>query len=135
MIKHEQAHMDSKKLWCKVKNFFRMGHGVNDLSPPNITAEWLNAHYATISTDSSYVWHQLRTTVNAPHDYISEWKTFRVLDTLRHTATGPDNLPVWFLRLAWGPTVRSSRDAAFQYVLVIVDSTSTVQSGLYHSNS
>jgi len=27
------------------------------------------------------------------------WGTFRVLDTLRYTAKGPDNLPAWFLCL------------------------------------
>jgi len=92
-FRHERAHMNSKELWGKVKHFSRRGHGAADLNPPNIPAEKLNVHYAAISTDSSYVAQHLRTTVNAPHEYISEWEMFRVLDTLRHRATGPENFP------------------------------------------
>jgi len=31
---------------------------------------------------------------------VTHYKVFRVLDTLRPTATGLDKLPAWFLRLA-----------------------------------
>jgi len=57
------------------EEFLTKGKNADDLNPPNITAEGLNVHYAAISTGSSYVAQHLRTTVNAPHDYISEQQT------------------------------------------------------------
>ena len=32
-----------------------------------------------------------------PLQCVSEWETFRMLDTLRPTAAGLDGLPAWFL--------------------------------------
>jgi len=60
----QRAHMDScarsrlkqnmERIGVQSEEFFsQMGYGANDLYPPNIPAEWLNAHYAVISTDSS----------------------------------------------------------------------------------
>jgi len=37
---------------------------------------------------------------NDPGDYISEWEVFNLLDRLRPTAPGLDQLPGWFLRLS-----------------------------------
>ena len=33
------------------------------------------------------------------NNYMTEWQVFPMLDTLKHTATGLDGIPVWFLRL------------------------------------
>ena len=64
-------------------------------------ADTLNYHYATISTDSDYRAPALKQTVAAnSDDVITEWQVFKVLDQLHPTATGPDNLPAWYLRLA-----------------------------------
>ena len=65
-----------------------------------ITAEILNEHYCTISTDSQYIAPAVKDTVQASGPgYITEWQVFNILDKLRPTATGLDDLPAWFLRL------------------------------------
>jgi len=68
-----------------------------------VTAETLNEHYAAISTDQQYVAptpKQLGADINPPPDYVSDWRVFRMLDSLSPTATGLDGLPAWFLRVA-----------------------------------
>ena len=65
-----------------------------------VTADSLNAHYASISTDPKYIEPHLKHTVNEPGvEYVSEWSIFNALDTLHATATGLDEIPAWFLRL------------------------------------
>jgi len=61
----------------------------------------LNNHYARISTDASYINPSVKYTVNNLDALtpITEWKMFEILDSLRPTATGPDNIPAWFLGL------------------------------------
>ena len=54
-----------------------------------ITAETLNKHYATISTDPLYValtQKQLATDTDTPLEYAREWEVFRMLDSLQPTA-------------------------------------------------
>ena len=66
-----------------------------------ITAESLNDHYSQISIDRDYTPPTLKQTVLYPNnDFISEWRVFNILDTLRSTATGLDGIPSWFLRVA-----------------------------------
>jgi len=85
---------------------------VNAVSTPNtdtvslskcfvegITAESLNDHYSQLSTDSNYIPPALKQTVLIPNDSVTEWRVFKVLDTLRSTASGLDGLPTWFLRV------------------------------------
>jgi len=65
-----------------------------------VTADSLNAHYASISTDPEYIEPHLKHTVNELGvEYVSEWSTFNALDTLHATATGLDEIQAWFLRL------------------------------------
>ena len=62
----------------------------------------MNEHYATISTDPLYTAptrKQLETDI-VMSEYISEWAVFNMLDNLQPTASGPDALPAWFLRVA-----------------------------------
>jgi len=68
--------------------------------PPNITAEILNAHYSAISTNSSYSPPLTKVTVLSYPDLITEFSVFQLLDRLLPTASGPDNIPFWFLRQA-----------------------------------
>ena len=66
-----------------------------------ITAHSLNNHYATISTDSEYKASERKPNrTTEPGNYITEREIFNLLDKLRPTATGLDQLPVWYLRLA-----------------------------------
>ena len=64
-----------------------------------LTAQTFNNHYAAISADADYRAPRLKQT--APNDlcYITEMDVFRMLDTLRPTATGLDRIPACFLRL------------------------------------
>jgi len=66
-----------------------------------VDAHSLNVHYASISTDSQYTpsLHKLTVTHSAEFDLLTEWRVFNILDTLRPTSTGVDQLPAWFLRL------------------------------------
>ena len=70
----------------------------------DVTASTLNEHYANISTDKQYVPPCRKDSVHQPahpnDEYpFTEYEVFRLLDNLRSTATGLDELPAWFLRL------------------------------------
>jgi len=65
-----------------------------------ISAQAFNEHYASISTDPDYITPRRKSSAcPSSSDYISEWRVFCALDHLRSSATGPDELPTWFLRL------------------------------------
>ena len=65
-----------------------------------ITAESLNTHYAHISTDNGFRLPKRKHTVAVNDiEIISEWRVSTILDGLRATATGLDQLPAWYLRL------------------------------------
>ena len=65
-----------------------------------ISAESLNNHYVAISTDNAYaIPCRKETSTCMQSEYVSEWKIFKMLDSLRPTATGLDGLPAWFLRV------------------------------------
>jgi len=57
-----------------------------------------NAHYASISTDCDYRAPLPKHTAQLQNQYITEMDVFRVLDRLRPTATGVDEIPAWFMR-------------------------------------
>ena len=66
-----------------------------------LTANELNDHYATISTDEHYCEPRLKEVLNPSEvTEVSEYKVFRILDTLKSTSSGPDEIPSWFFRLA-----------------------------------
>jgi Reverse transcriptase (RNA-dependent DNA polymerase) len=67
---------------------------------PGITANILNQHYASVSTDSVYQAPlRKRTAAAFFKEVITEFQVFIDLDHLNSTATGLDLLPAWFLRL------------------------------------
>ena len=89
---------NAKDMWAAVRRLTgrQQKAGVVD----GIDAESLNGHYAAISTDVSYTKPLHKSTANPrKQDYISEWQVFKILDKLRPTATGLDQLPAWFLRV------------------------------------
>ena len=56
-----------------------------------ITAESLNSHYAVVSTNSNKAYlspYKKHTTATADFVYLTDWQVFRILDTLKPTATG-----------------------------------------------
>jgi len=76
----------SKDMWTVVQQVIPTADG--------ITAEALNQHYAGISSDQNYWPPQKRHTVAlSQYEPVYEWQVF-----LPATATGLDQLPVWFLR-------------------------------------
>ena len=64
-----------------------------------ITQQVLNDHYAAISTDQQYQESKLKQTAMDQHSGISEFEVFLMLDYLKATVTGLDDMPAWLLRL------------------------------------
>jgi len=62
----------------------------------------LNQHFATISTDQHYIPPLNKSTVYKPSvsSSFTEYHVFRMLDQIKHTSAGLDNLPHWFLQMA-----------------------------------
>src|ERR1043165_2697402 len=86
-----------KPLWDKVKSLTNKDPERNYST--NITADDLNLHYFSISTDHNYSPPNFRLTAPPKYPFIEEYQLFYLLDHLHPTATGYDNLPAWFLRL------------------------------------
>ena len=77
------------------------GRKQHDKTVDGVTATSLNQHYLAISTDANYTPPPLKQTTSLPHsELLSEWEVFRLLDALRPTATGLDQIPAWFLKIA-----------------------------------
>ena len=66
------------------------------------TAEDLNQHFSKQSTDSDYTSTNVKFTANpiSGSSLISEYQIFLMLDKLKSTAAGPDEIPFWFLKIA-----------------------------------
>ena len=92
---------DPKNMWAKVRQL--TGRTKNRVSVnPDLTASMLNDHYAAISTDADYKAPSIKQTAinEQAFSHVTEWKVFRILDGLKQTATGLDEIPAWFLRTA-----------------------------------
>ena len=92
---------NSKQMWKETAKYTKQSHDLpHDSSKFN--AEKLNSHYASISTDPNYT-----KPIKKPNDLqvgthqntITEYMVFKLLDTLKITATGLDKLPAWYLRV------------------------------------
>jgi len=83
-------------LWRTVRQLTGRQH--EPAVDPSITADSLNRHYANVSTDASYEQPPLKYTAVQPPNS-TDYAVFKMLDTLRPTATGLDKLLAWFLRL------------------------------------
>ena len=88
----------AKEIWSKFKQLTK-GSPSTEVVLAGITADVLNHHYASISTDPSYEPLKPKSSCHTPHNHFSEMEVFHVLDHLQPTATGLDLIPVWFLRL------------------------------------
>ena len=88
-----------KELWDKVNH---IRNKTNQAVPPAcVTAHSLNQHYAQIPTDPLYSPPQYKLSALLNNTcQVTEMQVFNCLDRLKSTATGPDGLPSWFLRLA-----------------------------------
>ena len=81
------TRMRCKETWEKVREVTR-GHRRNAESPNGVTAQTLNTHYATISTDHQYCDTRRKQTASTDEEYMNEIGVFNILDTLKPTATG-----------------------------------------------
>ena len=90
----------SKELWEKVRQV--TGKAKSGSSPVHVSADQLNEHFAAISTDKHYLPPLRKATVNEgyPCSSFTEDTVFHILDHIKPTAAGLDNLPHWFLQLA-----------------------------------
>jgi len=90
---------NAKGAWTKVREVLRGAGHDNSHQVDSLTAEELNKHYADISTDCDYRAPRTKHTAIGLISSITEMDTFRILDTLRPSATGLDGIPAWFLRI------------------------------------
>ena len=91
---------DTKELWTAVRQLTGRAH--QPATDQSVTAEALNQHYASVSTDANYERPPPKDSAAERPGwmrYVSDL-VFKILDTLRPTATGLDGLQTWFLRLA-----------------------------------
>ena len=111
-------------MWKEVKRLTGTAKQAN--FPDFLTADSLNEHYSGISTDLSYVRPCLHSEYSRPIvglqetdsrptwpgdsdivvGLVTEFMVFNLLDQLKPTSAGPDNLPFWFLKLA-APVISS----------------------------
>ena len=97
-VYHPDIHSGTKELWEEVR---RITSPANPYPLSNtIDSQILNDHYAGIPNNPGYCSPVLKVFVQPPADLVTEQQVFRLLDKLKHTASGPDNIPAWFLRLA-----------------------------------
>ena len=92
---------NSKELWKAVRQL--TGRARVTSPDLDVTADSLNQHYAAVSTDVSCERPPPKdTAAECPgwRHYVTDYEAFMILDTLHPTATDPNNLPAWFMRLA-----------------------------------
>ena len=97
-IKSKGDKITSKGMWNVVR---KLSNRTNTTNRPvaGIDSRTLNEHYARISRDSNYVAPSKKSTVSTNEEIVSEYEVFKLLDKLKRTATGLDELPAWFLRI------------------------------------
>jgi hypothetical protein len=82
--------MAAKDVWTAVCQLTGRSNDVGSID--GVSAESLNAHYASISTDPSYSVPLAKSTVTSiqKQQYLSEWQVLQILDHLHLKATGMD---------------------------------------------
>ena len=89
-------------MWAKVRQLTcRSKHAESANHKSDVTAAVLNSHYASVSTNDSYIAPSVKhTAINESSlNHIAEWRMFDILDNLRPTSAGLDDIPAWFLRI------------------------------------
>jgi len=98
-LRHVNTRQCAKEAWAKVRQLTKARSKGGPQAPAGITAHVLNSHYAAVSADSRYRAPPAKQTAPTPCQYVTEIEVFHLLDRLKPTAAGLDNLPAWFLRL------------------------------------
>ena len=96
--------VDIKLMWQRVNHLMGKREGVQNSPPHAITASSLNTHYAQVSHDPSYkpapVLSLNASCEDSDPSWLTDMRVFYALDKLKNTATGPDELPAWYLKLS-----------------------------------
>ena len=103
-IMYDSAHRfkdlslsNPKKLWKVVKEIVQPG--TSKENNDTVTAEQLNDHYCSISTDPGYEAPLIKATVNPNFaEYVNAEDIYRPLSRLKKTTAGTDSLSYWFLK-------------------------------------
>src|SRR6266536_1278941 len=93
----------TKALWDRVREITGSSGRKSTLPTTIELAEELNTHFAQISTDMQYQQPAKRLigeNTNQLDCVITEEEIFHMLDRLKCTSMGLDNLPAWFLRVS-----------------------------------
>ena len=97
------SRVDTRELWSNVNKVLGKTRKIsNILVDSKICAESLNTHYANLSTDANYVVSCTKLTAyDCDNDDFMDEMTyvFHMLDKLKPTAAGTDDLPYWILKL------------------------------------
>jgi len=81
-LSHINSSGGTKDIWKAVREL--TGRERQPCIVAGVSAESLNNHYASISTDTQYqTSERMPARANDPGDYISEWEVFNLLDRLR----------------------------------------------------
>ena len=95
--------VDTSELWSNVNKVLGRTRKIsNILVDSKICAESLNTHYAKLSTDANYVVSCTKLTAYDcdNDDFMDEMTVFHnILERLKPTAAGTDDLPYWILKL------------------------------------
>ena len=101
-----KGRMAAKDVWTAVCQLTGRSNDVGSID--GVSAESLNAHYASISTDPSYSVPLAKSTVTSiqKQQYLSEWQVLQILDHLHLKATGMDKYQPTFWELVLQSSVR-----------------------------
>jgi hypothetical protein len=99
-LSHIKPKEGTKDLWNEVKRLTKRGHNTNLNSPITFHSDMLNSHYATVSSDNNYSAPPRKATAQESCEYVTDIQVFNLLDKLKPTSSGPDDIPFWFLRIA-----------------------------------
>ena len=89
-LKQEGSKFNSKDMGAKVH---QLSNRTQPQTNSSLSAAELNNHFASISQDPQYISPLCRLTVTKPTQFVSEAEIFYLLDHLKPTAMGLDNLP------------------------------------------
>jgi Reverse transcriptase (RNA-dependent DNA polymerase) len=101
-FKDQNSRSGAKELWDNIRSVTGRNKKVTGNSfASNLTADQLNAHYSTQSTDLNFVESAYKVTCisNKSVNFLTEMTVFNMLDKLKSTAAGADGLPYWLLKL------------------------------------
>ena len=131
-LSHIDPKSGTKDLWSEVRRLTKATNiGVS--YPPNFSADLLNFHYANISSDPSYTTPPLKATTFFPQSPISEQAVFILLDKLKATSSGHDEIP-FLVSAGWSSHFLYSSCSPFQLISYQFHRSITVENRIHPSN-